>query len=308
MRTDVFGTGGIGGYLGGRLSQVEEEVVLIARGDHLNSILQNGLKVDSIKGDFVANPEFATDDPSEVGKVDMIILGVKAWQVPEAVKAMRPMIGPETAVVVVQNGVEAPAQLADGLGAEHVVIGLCMIRSFIVGPGYLRHTAEVHPNLQLGEMDISSNDRVEALSRIFEKIGLSVVIPEDIHAALWKKFVVFSVASGIGATTRATTGVWRDMPGTRKMAETLVREVVNVGQSRGINLPDHIVDDTMRLIDSWAEGHTTSMAKDLMEERPSELEAAIGDVVRIGQELGVDVSLNNLIHNILLPQELKARS
>ena len=109
MRIAVFGAGGIGGYLGGRLSQAGEEVVLIARGEHLKAIREHGLKVDSIKGDFVAAPALATDNPAEAGVVDAVILGVKAWQVAEAAEAMRPMIGPNTFVLPLQNGVEATA-------------------------------------------------------------------------------------------------------------------------------------------------------------------------------------------------------
>ena len=308
MRVGIFGAGGIGGYLGGRLSQAGEEVVVIARGDHLNAIQKDGLRVDSIKGDFIAYPQLVTDDPANAGEVDTIILGVKAWQVEEAAEAMRPMVGPTTVVVPLQNGVEAPAQLSDVLGPEHVVIGLCMLRSFIVGPGHLRHTTDVYPNMQLGEMAGDMDSRVEMLSSIFEKIGLSVTKPDDIHVALWEKFLLFSVASGMGAITRSSTGVWRNNTETRQMAETAVSEIVNVALSQGINLPDDSIPETMRLIDSWADGHSTSMAKDLMEGRPSELEAAIGFIVRLGSETGIDTSVNTFIRNCLLLQELEARA
>lgn len=308
MRTAVFGAGGIGGYLGGRLSQSGEEVTVIARGDHLEAIQERGLRVDSIKGDFVAHPELVTSNPAQVGNVDLIILGVKAWQVSDAVKIMNPMIGPSTSVLLVQNGVDAPAKLAAVLGAEHVVIGLCMLRSFIVGPGHLRHTSDVYPNIQLGEMASIAQGRVEGLSLIFKTIGLSVIVPEDINVALWEKFLVFSVASGMGAITRTTTGIWRSIPETRQMAETAVRELVSVGQSQGINLSDQTFNSTMGLIDNWAEDHTTSMAKDLIEGRPSELEAAIGHVVQLGLESGLDVPMIKFMHNSLLPQELQARS
>ena len=308
MRVGIFGAGGIGGYLGGRLSQAGEEVVVIARGDHLNAIQKDGLRVDSIKGDFIAYPQLVTDDPANAGEVDTIILGVKAWQVEEAAEAMRPMVGPTTVVVPLQNGVEAPAQLSDVLGPEHVVIGLCMLRSFIVGPGHLRHTTDVYPNMQLGEMAGDMDSRVEMLSSIFEKIGLSVTKPDDIHVALWEKFLLFSVASGMGAITRSPTGVWRNNTETRQMAETAVSEIVNVALSQGINLPDDSIPETMRIIDSWADGHSTSMAKDLMEGRPSELEAAIGFIVRLGSETGIDTSVNTFIRNCLLLQELEARA
>ena len=177
-----------------------------------------------------------------------------------------------------------------------------------MGPGHLRHTTDVYPNMQLGEMAGDMDSRVEMLSSIFEKIGLSVTKPDDIHVALWEKFLLFSVASGMGAITRSTTGVWRNNTETRQMAETAVSEIVNVALSQGINLPDDSIPETMRLIDSWADGHSTSMAKDLMEGRPSELEAAIGFIVRLGSETGIDTSVNTFIRNCLLLQELEARA
>ncbi|HEX9583024.1 MAG TPA: 2-dehydropantoate 2-reductase N-terminal domain-containing protein, partial [Gammaproteobacteria bacterium] len=125
MKIAVFGTGGVGAYFGGRLAQAGNDVTFIARGDHLQKIQESGLKVDSIEGDFLIRPASATDDPASAGQVDVVLLGVKAWQVTEAAEAMRPMIGAQTFVVPMQNGVEAPAQLAAVLGDEHVVGGLC---------------------------------------------------------------------------------------------------------------------------------------------------------------------------------------
>ena len=124
MRIAVFGAGGVGGYFGGRLAQAGEDVVFIARGDHLKAMLKQGLQVDSVKGDFLVKPVQAADDPSQVGLVDVILVCVKAWQVPQAAKAMRPMVGPQTFVVPLQNGVEAPSQLTAVLGQEHVLGGL----------------------------------------------------------------------------------------------------------------------------------------------------------------------------------------
>ena len=307
MRVAVFGAGGIGGYHGARLAQVGEELSIVARGEHLKAIQQKGLRVETPDDDFVIYPDLATDDPAEIGEVDTVIVGVKAWQVPEAAEAIRPMLGPETAVVSLQNGVDAPNQLAATLGAKHVVVGISMIRCFIAGPGHLQNTQSPYPNLQLGEMDHRPSDRVERLRRLSEQSGLTAIIPDDIHAALWGKFLMFSVSSGMGATTRTTTGVWRSLPETRQISEAAVREVVALAIAAGINLPDEPVKSTMDLFDRMSEGHSTSMAKDLMEGRPSELEAAIGLVVRLGNDLGVDTPVNSLFHNSLLLQELEAR-
>ncbi|HCP23400.1 MAG TPA: 2-dehydropantoate 2-reductase, partial [Dehalococcoidia bacterium] len=158
MRIAIFGAGGIGGYLGGRLAQSGEEVVLIARGEHLKAIREHGLRVDSIKGDFVATPALATANPTEAGPVDAVILGVKGWQVRDAAMAMRPMIGPDTFVVPMQNGVDAPAQLVEVLGERTVVVGLGGLVSYIVGPGHILH-AGGEPYVSFGEMDNSTTDR-----------------------------------------------------------------------------------------------------------------------------------------------------
>ena len=170
MRFAVFGAGGFGGYLGGRLSQAGEEVAIIARGAHLAAIRDQGLRVDSIKGDFVFSPSVATDNPADVGAVDVVILGVKAWQLTEAAEAMRPMIGPETCVLPIQNGVEAPSQLSAVLGEEAVLGGLGGIVSYTVGPGRIRHAA-VDPFVRFGEVDNHACPRTERLLQAFERAG-----------------------------------------------------------------------------------------------------------------------------------------
>jgi 2-dehydropantoate 2-reductase len=139
VRIAIFGAGAVGSYFGGRLAQAGEDVVFIARGEHLQAMRDSGLRVDSIKGDFVLESVEATDDPAQVGVVDVVLVCVKAWQMTEAIEAMRPMIGPQTLIISLQNGVEAPSQLAAGLGKEHVLGGLCVIIAYIVGPGHISH-------------------------------------------------------------------------------------------------------------------------------------------------------------------------
>ena len=223
MRIAVFGTGGIGGYFGGRLAQAGEDVIFIARGEHLQAMRTNGLRVDSVKGDFVIKPVQATDDPKQVGNVDMILVGVKAWQVPEAAQAMRPMVGPHTFVLPLQNGVEAPSQLAAFLGAEHVLGGLCGLWVFIAGPGHIRH-AGWDPFIGFGELDNRPSERVEKLSQAFSKTqGIRLENPPDIHVGLWRKFISITATSGVSAVTRSPVGVFRSQPGTRKMFEQAVK-------------------------------------------------------------------------------------
>ena len=185
MRIAVFGTGAVGGYFGGRLAQAGGDVVFIARGKQLQALQDQGLRVDSPKGDFALRSVQATDDPAQVGVVDAVIVGVKAWQVTEAARACRPLVGPKTFVVPLQNGVEAPDQLAAVLGAEHVLGGLCRIVSFVVAPGHIQH-AGLEPYVAFGELDNRSSERAERLRAAFEGAGVMAEIPPDIQVALWQ--------------------------------------------------------------------------------------------------------------------------
>ena len=306
MRIAIYGTGGVGGYFGGRLAQAGEEVVFIARGEHLRAMQADGLRVDSIKGDFVIQPVQAADDPRQVGLVDVILVCVKAWQVPEAALAMRPMLGADTAAVSLGNGVEAPAQLAAALGSQHVLGGSCQISALLAGPGHIRHVG-IEPRVAIGEMDGRSTPRLESLRQAFERAGVLVSVPEDIQAAIWEKFVFIASISGLGAVTRAPLGVIRSQPETRALLEQAVAEVVHVGQARAVRLPEAMIAQRLAFIDGLAPGVTASMQRDIMEGRPSELEAQNGAVVRMGLQAGVPTPVHSFLYASLLPQELKAR-
>lgn len=306
MRFAVFGAGGIGGYLGGRLAEAGEDVAIIARGDHLTAIRNHGLKVDSINGDFVFRPSIATDIPAEVGPVDVVILGVKAWQVAEAAEAMRPMIGPETCVLPLQNGVETQAQLAAVLGDGAVLGGMGGIVSYIVGPGHIRH-ASAEPFVRFGEMDNHHSPRVERLLETFGRAGVQAEIPSNIEAVIWGKFMFITAGSGVGAVTRAPVGAWRSIPETWEMAIQIVQEADAVARGKGIPLAGSEGGTALAMLERMSPNATLSMQRDIMEGRPSELDVQNGAVVRFGQETGVPTPVNSFIYHCLLPQEMKAR-
>ena len=185
MRIAVFGAGGIGGYFGARLAQAGNDVALVARGAHLQAIQANGLFVKSSTGDFHIAPFIATNSPAEVGVVDLVILGIKAWDVSEASEQIRPMIGPDTGVLTLQNGVEAPKEVADVLGDDHVIVGVSPVRCFIETPGRLKHVGGIDPQLTLGEINNRASKRVDSIHAAFSSIQVSVQIPDDIHSWLW---------------------------------------------------------------------------------------------------------------------------
>ncbi len=205
MRIAIFGVGSVGGYFGWRLTQAGEEVVFIARGENLRILSERGLTVETPDGKTLVQPVTAASDPVQVGPVDTVILAVKAWQVAEAAKALRPLIGPETFVVPLQNGVDAPSILAEVLGEKHAFGGLCYIAAAKVGPGRIRHVG-MEPQVLFGELDDQLSERSRRLLQAFEQAGVSAEIPADIKVAMWKKFLFIASLSGVGAFARASCG------------------------------------------------------------------------------------------------------
>ncbi len=307
MRFAIFGTGGVGGYFGGRLAQAGEAVTFIARGSHLQAMRQHGLQVDSLYGDFYIHPVQATADPAEVGPVDVVLVGVKAWQVAEAAQAMQPLVGPSTVVVPLQNGVEAPRQLAAVLGEPAVAGGFCRIISYVAGPGHIRQ-AGGDPYIAFGELDNRPSGRLERLRQAFGRtVGVTAETPPDIQAAMWGKFLLISSWSGLGAVTRAPVGAWRTLPETRQMWQQGMREVLAVARAHRVALSEENLEKATTYVDGLPPHATASMQRDILNGRPSELDTLCGGVVRLGRETGVPTPTHAFIYHTLKPLELKAR-
>jgi 2-dehydropantoate 2-reductase len=263
--------------------------------------------VSSTEGDFLVRPASVTDDPAAVGPVDVVLVGVKAWQVPGAAEAMRPLVGGRTFVVPLQNGIEAPEQLAAVLGTDRVLGGLCRVLAYVESPGHIRH-AGVPPYIAFGELDGSSSARVEALRQAFSRTrGVTVEVPPDIRVAMWSKFVFIAALSGVGALTGAPVGVIRSQPESRRLLEQALEEIYAVALGNGIALPAGTVAKALGLIDSLPADGTASMQRDIMQGRPSELEAQVGAVVRLGERRGVAVPVHRMIYAALLPVERRVR-
>jgi 2-dehydropantoate 2-reductase len=306
MRIAVLGTGGAGGYFGVQLAHAGEDVVFIARGAHLAAIRRDGLRLETPAGEMVVAPAQATDQPGSVGPVDVVLLGVKAWQVREAAAAMRPMLGPDSIVVPLQNGVEAAGDLAAVLGPGPVLGGLCGTFSWVTAPGRIRSIGPVNV-IRFGELDNRPSARTERLRDAFARAGVAVEIPADITVALWEKFLLVTAFGGVGALARAPIGVLRSVPETRALLERCLAEALAVGTARGVALPPTTAESTMALVDRLAPAATTSLQRDLAEGRPSELEAWNGAVVRLGSAAGVPTPVHEVIYHGMLPAERRAR-
>lgn len=306
MRIAILGVGGVGGYFGARLAHAGHAVHFIARGAHLAAMQADGLYVESPLGDLQIHPAHATDDPAAVGPVDLVLVGVKTWQLAAALETARPLLGPETAVLPLLNGVEAPTLIAQTLGPQHALGGLCRIIAFLVAPGRIRH-AGVDPTIIFGALDGRVTPRVTAIAGALADAGVQHEIAPDVNRALWEKFMLICAWSGLGAITRAPIGTWRSLPGTRALAEQVLTEVAAVGRAHGVDIPASQVAATLSLFDTVPAGGTASMQRDIMEGRPSELEAQSGAVVRLGAAVNVPTPVNAFIYHCLLPQEQAAR-
>ena len=299
MKIAVVGAGGVGGYFGGRLAQAGVDTTFIVR-----KRTWDVLRVDSINGDFVVEQPKVTDDPASVGPVDAILVTVKAWQIPEL--HLGPMIGKDTVVVPLENGIDAPDVLAQLVGRDHVAGGLCAIVSFLVEPGHVKH-AIFDPMVMFGELDNRRSERLERLRETFLRANVKAEVPPDIHHSMWTKFLFIATLSGIGALTRVPVGVWRAIPEVRAMADASLREVVALAQARGVDLGADPVARTWERYDAMPPASTSSMQRDIMEGKPSELEAQLGAIVRLARENGVPAPVTSFIYHALLPQERVSR-
>src|SRR5437870_423603 len=304
MKVAVVGVGGVGGYFGGKLAQAGHDVIFIARGATLEALRARGLRVDSVNGDFVVERVNATDHPKEV--VDAVLFAVKAWQIPDAARSAKPLVGPDTVVVPLENGMEAPEQLAAILGREHVLGGLCGIFAYIVEPGHVRH-AGVEPFVMFGEIDGRDSDRVQRLRDAFTTAGVKCDPTSDVNHAMWSKFLFITPMSAIGALTRVPIGVWRAMREPRDLAVRAIREIIAVAAAHGVQLGGEAIDRTLARYDGLPRDATSSLQRDVMEGKPSELDAQLAAVTRMAAAAGVETPVCDSMLAMLLPQEAKAR-
>ena len=306
MRIAVIGAGGVGGYFGGRLAAAGHDVTFVARGEHLRAIRERGLTVKSTLGDFHIAGAKATDAIGGLERPDLAVLGVKAWQVKGVAEALRSVVDERTTVLPLQNGVMAAQEVEEALGPGRVVGGLCRILSRIESPGVILHSG-LEPFIAFGELDGRKTGRCLAIRDRLAGAGISVLLEDDIRAALWKKFMAICV-SGLLALARSPYGVVREMAETRALMRGLLSEIDAVASRLGILRDPGLVDETMALIDSYPPDSVSSLTRDVMEGRPSEIEYQNGTVVRLAAALGIEAPINRFIYGCILPMERAARA
>jgi len=298
MRIAIMGSGGVGGYLGGRLAASGQDVTFIARGAHLDAIRERGLRIESALGEVTVRPAQASSDPATVGPVDLVIFAVKLYDTEAAAEACRPLVGPATGVVTFQNGVDSPEVLTRVLGREHVVGGVAQIASVIGAPGVIRHTGTM-ARFACGELDGRTSARVEALAAALRAAGVEHVVSDAIQRDIWAKMVFLATFAGLTALIRLPIGPIRGDPDTRALYRDGLAEALAVARARGIALPEGFVAQTLARTDQLPSQMKSSMLEDLERGKRLELAWLSGAIVRMGAELGIPTPVHGLVTTAL---------
>ena len=299
MKIGIIGAGGVGAYFAAALSQAGHDVHLLVTPRHLEPIRDNGIRLTTGDGRDERIPVAGVNtDAAVFGQCDAVIIACKAGSVAEVMSTALPLLGSDTPVLPLQNGVTAASQITAAAGPGHAIGGLCMIISYLVEPGHVHHVGG-QPAVTLGELDGSPSARTRELADALTSAGIAARISRDITTDLWRKFMLITAYGGIGALCRRNVGETRSHPHTRALVEDAMREVADVGTAAGANLTSDDVDITMGHYDAFAPDSTASMQRDLIAGRPSELEEQNGAVVRIAAVHGVAVPINSTIYRAL---------
>ncbi|RLP10667.1 2-dehydropantoate 2-reductase [Propionibacterium australiense] len=296
MRFAVVGAGGVGAFLGGRLARAGHDVSFVARGRTLEALRARGLRLTGDE-DFTV-PAAATDDPASIGPVDYVLSCVKATQITEALAAAGPLLGPGTAVVTTQNGVDGPRLTADVVGAGHTLPGVMKIFAMIERPGVIARRGGPG-TLEVGEWDNAGTARVRALRAVLEGAGVGSPEPDDIWAVLWRKAMMVIPLGELGAITGLTLGELLARPRLADLWRRATAEIAAVARAHGIDVGEDAVEETMAFNARQPAGSTASLCRDLMAGRPSELDPQTGAIVRLAHEAGVPVPLHDLMYEVL---------
>lgn len=300
MKIAVMGAGALGCYFGGRLAAAGEEVAFIARGPHLEALRRQGLRIESPLGDLTLERVTATDDPAEVGPVDLVLFLVKLQDTRSAAAAIGPLLGPETAVLSFQNGIDAWTWIGEAVGPERVVGGTAAIPADVRAPGVVRHSAPF-ARLTIGEFDGRESPRCLALAAALEAAGVEVALVPDIEVKIWQKFVMLTAFSAVTALTRLPIGPIRATPETRELFRRAVAETLAVGRIVCPGLPESTLDAVMAFVEAAPPGIQSSMLDDLLRGKPLELEHLSGAVVRVAAENRMAAPTHDLVVRALAP-------
>jgi 2-dehydropantoate 2-reductase len=298
VRIAIMGSGGVGGYFGARLAKGGADVTLIARGAHLAAMRERGLVVESAHEPLVLPKVNATDDPSTIGPVDLVLFAVKLWDTESAAASLKPIMRPDSAIISLQNGVQKDDALRAVFG-EAVMGGVAYMATTVARPGVIGQTGTMQ-RMIFGEFDGRHSPRAEAFLAACKAGGINAEISADIRRAIWEKYVFLVGLSGATTSTRKTLGPILGNPKSRRLLLDLMREVVAVGRVHGVDLPANFADTRLAFADTLPADMTSSMFHDLDRGRPLELRWLSGGVADLGAAAGVPTPANSGVEAVLI--------
>jgi 2-dehydropantoate 2-reductase len=295
-----MGAGGVGSYMGALLARAGAEVTLICRGAHLAAIRADGLHVTTPDGEVAAPDIAATDDPAAVGPVDVVVQSVKLYDLAASSQQLRPMIGLETTLVPVQNGVTAPEEIGAIVGATHVVGGVVFVNSTVVAPGVVHCKSDIN-SLIFGELDGRASQRVAAFREVCVSAGIDARVSDSVQTEQWRKFVPVAGLSAISCLSRQPIGPIREDRKLRALYRQAMTEVVALATAKGVALESGIVERMLALAERYQPEAKVSMLEDLEAGKPLELDWLSGYVSREARQLGVATPFHDVAYACLKP-------
>jgi len=299
MRIAAMAAGAVGGYFGARMAAAGHEVFFIARGANLAAIKANGLKLESVHGDLHLPKPNVTDDPKSVGPVDIVLFAVKLWDTESAAEQTRPLVGPATRVITLQNGVDSVERIAPILGADRTCGGAAYIASVIGSPGVIKQTSHF-AKMRFGRADKRPDATLQAFANAGKAAKLDVDISPDINVELWEKFIFLTAMAGSTASMRAPIGVIRADPELRGFFRALMEEAYAVGKAKGVALAPDFIEGRMAFMMNTVEpGMKASMAHDLERGNRLELDWLTGKVRALGRALNIPTPASDTVYTVL---------
>ena len=306
MKIVVMGSGGVGGYFGAKLAGAGERVTFVARGAHLDAIRAHGLRIRSVSDGEFTVPSPATRDPATAGVADLVLFCVKSFDTEAAAAAIRPIVGPETVVLSLQNGVDNAEKIGEAVGPGHVLGGAAYVFTTIESPGVIQHA--LGGKIVFGEQDGTETPRARRILAAFQGAAIAAEISPRIERVLWEKYLLITAQAGMTALTRCPIGVIRSTPETRRMYRLILEELAAVAKAAGIELAARVVDDLLAAADGLAPTATSSLYHDLIHGRRLEIDALHGHGVRLGEKLGVPTPVLFSVYAGLKPHQDGARA
>jgi len=295
----VMGSGGVGGYFGAKLLRAGVEVTMVARGLHLAAMRRSGLTIRSaVEGESVVRPA-VVERLEGAARADAVLFCVKSFDTEDAAPRLWSILGPDTPVLSLQNGVDNEDKIDAALGAGRAMGGVAQVFATIEAPGVIKHQAA--GRIILGEMDGRVSERAERLRDTFAHAEVPVELSRNIRRALWEKYILICAVAGTTALTREPLGVIRETPPTWRLFRELVAEVTALARAEGVDMPDDTVDQTMKFASGIPPANRASLAQDLLQGRRLELEAIHGHASRLGERLGVPTPTLFAVYAALLP-------